>query len=250
MADVTIYNNAPADHIFEVGETTVTWVVKGLCGDSLTCEQHVKVSFPTCPDAVDYHGIHYPSVRLGVGCKCWTTENLKSTQYSDGRAIDNVMNYYSDTYPDTAYNVAIFGHLYNWYAAADTGRYGSVDSIETAYRMGNRIQGICPEGWYLPSDLDYEGLNMYPVEDLRSTSHWLRGANNTNATGFNSLPGGFYSCATGRFEDITTTSYYWTCHPVYDMATGAMIDFVCERLVIMTSERCNGYSIRCILDEH
>ena len=250
MADVTIYNDAPADHIFEVGETTVTWVVKGLCGDSLTCEQHVKVSFPTCPDAVDYHGIHYPAVRLGAECKCWTTENLKSTQYSDGRAIDNVMNYYSDTYPDTAYNVSIFGHLYNWYAAADTGRYGSVDSIETAYRLGNHIQGICPEGWYLPSDLDYDGLNMYPVEDLRSTSYWLRGANNTNATGFNSLPGGFYSCATGRYEDITTTSYYWTCHPVYDMATGAMIDFVCEKLVIMNSERCNGYSIRCILDEH
>ena len=160
------------------------------------------------------------------------------------------MNYYSDTYPDTTSNVAIFGHLYDWYAAADTGRYGSIDSVETAYRLGNRIQGICPEGWYLPSDLDYEGLNIYPTEDLRSTSYWINGAGNTNATGFNSLPGGLYSCSSGRYEDITTKSYYWTCHPVYDMATGAMIDFVCEMLVILTSERCNGYSIRCVLDEH
>ena len=250
MADVTIYNNAPAGNLYEVGETTVTWVAKGMCGDSVTCEQIIKVSFSTCPDAVDYHGIHYPSVRLGGGCKCWTTENLKSTQYSDGRAIDNVMNYYSYTYPDTASNVAIFGRLYDWYAAADTGRYGSVDSIETAYRLGNRIQGICPEGWYLPSDLDYEGLNIYPTEDLRSTSYWINGAGNTNATGFNSLPGGLYSCASGRFEDITTKSYYWTCHPVLDMATGAMIDFVCEMLIVLEAERCNGYSIRCVLDEH
>ena len=250
MADVTIYNDAPADNIYAVGETTVTWVVKGMCGDSLTCEQHVRVAFPTCPDAIDYHGIHYPSVRLGAGCKCWTTENLKSTQYSDGRPIDEVMSYYSEQYPDTAYNVSVFGHLYNWYAAADTMRYGSVDSVETAYRTGNRIQGICPEGWFLPSDEDFDDLNMYSTNDLRSTTYWLNGGSNTNASGFNSLPGGMYNCSTSRYENIMGDAYYWTCHPVYDMATGAMIDFVCERITFPISTRCNGFSIRCVLDEH
>ena len=250
MADVTIYNDAPADNIYAVGETTVTWVVKGMCGDSLTCEQHVRVAFPTCPDAIDYHGIHYPSVRLGAGCKCWTTENLKSTQYSDGRPIDEVMSYYSEQYPDTAYNVSVFGHLYNWYAAADTMRYGSVDSVETAYRTGNRIQGICPEGWFLPSDEDFDDLNMYSTNDLRSTTYWLNGGSNTNASGFNSLPGGMYNCSTSRYENIMGDAYYWTCHPVYDMATGAMIDFVCERITFPISTCCNGFSIRCVLDEH
>ena len=252
MADVTIYNNAPADHIYEVGETTVTWVAKGMCGDSVTCDQIIKVSFQTCPDAVDFEGNSYPSVRLGSGCKCWTTENLVSTKYSDGRDIDDVMDYYSYEYPDVATNVIIFGHLYNWYAAADTARYGSVDSVERAYNSGNHIQGICPDGWYLPSDEEYDELNIYPTTDLRSTEYWIRvnGVVNTNATGFNSLPGGMYNCSTGRFESMMGNSYYWTCHPVYDLATGAMIDYICEKIVTNNNSRCNGYSIRCIWGEH
>lgn len=252
MADVTIYNNAPADHIYEVGETTVTWVAKGMCGDSVTCDQIIKVSFQTCPDAVDFEGNSYPSVRLGSGCKCWTTENLVSTKYSDGRDIDDVMDYYSYEYPDVATNVSIFGHLYNWYSAADTARYGSVDSVERAYHSGNHIQGICPDGWYLPSDEEYDELNIYPTTDLRSTEYWIRvnGVVNTNATGFNSLPGGMYNCSTGRFESMMGNSYYWTCHPVYDLATGAMIDYICEKIVTNNNSRCNGYSIRCIWGEH
>lgn len=252
MADVTIYNNAPADHIYEVGETTVTWVAKGMCGDSVTCDQIIKVSFQTCPAARDYEDTLYPSVRLGRGCKCWTTKNLVSTKYSDGRDIDDVMDYYSYEYPNAASNVAIFGHLYNWYAAADTARYGSVDSVERAYTSGNHIQGICPDGWYLPSDEEYDELNIYPTTDLRSTEYWIRvnGLVNTNLTGFNSLPGGMYNCASGRFESLMGESHYWTCHPVYDMASGAMIDYICEKILTHNNSRCNGYSIRCIWDEH
>ena len=247
-----ITNNAPSDNIYEVGETTVTWTITDSCGFSKTCDQIIKVSFQPCPVAIDNEQNRYPSVRLGRGCKCWTTEDLKSTQYSDGRPIDNVMSYYSREYPNVQENVGIFGHLYDWYAAADTGRYGSVDSVARAYNMGHRIQGICPAGWYLPSDEEFEELNMYPTTDLRSTRYWINtnGVTNTNATGFNSLPGGKYSCTTGRYEDMMGNAYYWTCHPVYDIATGAMIDFVCEKIRFFTHTDCDGHSVRCIWDEH
>ncbi len=206
-------------------------------------------SVNTCPDAVDHDGNTYPSVRLGSARKCWTTTNLRSTKYSDGREIKNVMSYYSHEHPNTTENVGIFGHLYNWYAVVDTGRYGSVDSVESAYNMGHRIQGICPDGWYLPSDEEYEELNIYPTTALRSTRYWINGAENTNSTSFNSLPGGKYSCANGKYENIMGNAHYWTCHPVYDMATGAMIDFICEKIVVSPNSRCNGYSVRCVYDE-
>ncbi len=222
----------------------------------MTCDQIIKVSFQPCPVAIDNEQNRYPSVRLGRGCKCWTTEDLKSTLYSDGRPIDNVMSYYSREYPNVQENVSIFGHLYDWYAAADTARYGSVDSVARAYDMGHRIQGICPEGWYLPSDEEYEELNMYPTTDLRSTNYWITPTNNgqvsinTNATGFNSVPGGKYNCSTGRYEEMMGNAYYWSCHPVYDAATGAMIDYICEKITILKHTNCDGHSVRCIWDEH
>ena len=251
-SEITISNNAPADSIYPVGTTIVRWVAKSLCGDSVFIDQFIKVSFQKCPEAVDYEDTIYPSVRLGRGCKCWTTKDLKSTKYSDGRSIDNVMSYYSREFPNTEENVRIFGHLYDWYASADTGRYGSVDSIERACNLGHRIQGICPAGWYLPSDEDFEELNMYPTTDLRSTNYWItaNGVVNTNATGFNSLPGGRYNCPLNRYEDMMGMAYYWTCHPVYDLATGAMIDYICEKIVLYKDSPCNGHSVRCIYDEH
>ena len=249
LSEIVISNNAPADSIFQAEELTVTWTATDHCGNTLTCDQTVKVSFQTCPDAVDFEGTHYPSVRLGSGCKCWTTENLKSTQYSDGRPIDNPMVYVSSSYPDEAQNLNIFGRLYDWYAAADTATH-SVAEIELMYAHGQRIQGICPAGWYLPSEEDFDELNVYPTNELRSDDYWINGANNNNATGFNSLPGGKYSCASSRFEDMRGAAYYWSCHPVLDMSTGAMIDFVCDKIVITPQvSRCNGFSIRCVLVE-
>jgi len=249
LSEIIISNNAPADSIFQAEELTVTWTATDHCGNTLTCDQIVKVSFQTCPDAVDFEGTHYPSVRLGSGCKCWTTENLKSTQYSDGRPIDNVMVYVSSSYPDEAQNLNIFGRLYDWYAAADTATH-SVAEIESLYALGQRVQGVCPAGWYLPSEEDFDELNVYPTTELRSNEYWIDGASNTNTTGFSSVPSGKYNCATNRFEELMGNAYYWTCHPVFDVSTGAMIDFICEKVVITPPmTRCNGFSIRCVLVE-
>ena len=249
LSDLIITNNAPADNIFEMGETIVTWTITDSCGFSMTSDQIINVSHHTCPDAVDFEGNHYPSIRLGRNCMCWTTVNLKSTKYSDGRDVEDVMTYYSNRYSDTTANANIFGHLYTWYAAADTALH-SVEEIEALYAQNQRIQGICPAGWYLPTEMDYDDLNIYPTEDLRSTSYWLTARDNTNATGFNSLPAGMYNCQKDRFENLMGDAYYWTCHPVYDMATGAMINFVCELIVFPEVERCNGFSIRCVWEGH
>ena len=128
----------------------------------------------------------------------------------------------------------------------------SVDSIARANRLGHYIQGICPQGWHLPSDEEWEELEMYPTTDLRSTSYWItaNGVANTNATGFNSLPGGKYNCANDRYEEMLGNAYYWSCHPVYDTATGAMIDYVCEKIWNKKYANCDGHSVRCIYDEH
>ena len=158
------------------------------------------------------------------------------------------MTYVSDLYPNEAENLSIYGHLYDWYAAADTNT-NSIADIEANYALGKHIQGICPDGWSLPNDAEFEELQKENTRDLRSTEHWINGGMpGTNATGFNAVPGGWYNCSTSRFESLGGGSYYWSCHPVYDTATGAMIDYVCEKIQNPTEfTRCSGLSVRCVL---
>lgn len=247
----TVYNNIPTvypDSIFSIGYNPIIWTAVDTCGHEVTCEQIIYIYHYPCPTNITLDGYTYQAVRLG--CNCWLNENLRAENYSDGRPIENVMTYVSDMHPNATENANIYGHLYDWYAAADT-TTNSIADIEATYALGKHIQGICPEGWSLPNDEDFNDFNAYDTKDLRSTDNWITAGGSgtgTNATGFNAEPGGFYNCSTGRFEDMGTTSYYWSCHPVYDMSTGAMIAYVCEKLQKSNPvSRCNGFSVRCVL---
>ena len=81
-------------------------------------------------------------------------ENLKVTHYRNG---DNIPTGYSNAewadlgssqsdayavYDDEPINAEIYGNLYNWYAA-------------------DNENGICPEGWYIPSDDEFKLLEMH-----------------------------------------------------------------------------------------
>lgn len=244
----TIYNDIPTnypDSIFPVGYSTIIWTAVDTCGHEVTGEQVIYIYHYPCPSVDDAEGNTYNGVR--VGCLCWTDRNMVSTKYSsNGNDIPNLMSYVSETFPDATENVAKFGYLYDWYAAADTVT-NSIADIEATYAAGKHVQGVCPNGWYLPTDEDFKTLESVDAKDLRSTDLWLEGGG-TNATGFNAVPGGFYNCSTGRFEDAAGNAYYWSCHPVYDKATGAMIDYICEKIYNSKDySRCNGFSVRCVL---
>lgn len=246
LASVT--NNvatAYPDSIFSIGYNPIIWTAVDTCGHEVTCEQIIYIYHYPCPSVDDAEGNTYNGVR--VGCLCWTDRNIVSTKYSsNGNDIPNLMSYVSETFPDATENVAKFGYLYDWYAAADTVT-NSIADIEATYAAGKHVQGVCPNGWYLPTDEDFKTLESIDAKDLRSTDLWLEGGG-TNATGFNAVPSGFYNCSTGRFEDAAGNAYYWSCHPVYDKATGAMIDYICEKIYNSKDySRCNGFSVRCVL---
>ena len=234
------------DSVFSVGYNPITWTAVDTCGHEITYEQIVYIYHYPCPDAVDGEGNTYPAVRLG--CTCWMAQNLKSTKYSsNGNDIDNVMTYVNEDYPNAEANANTYGYLYDWYAAVDTNTNSMADILDKDSR-GKRVQGVCPNGWYLPNEADIAELNSYDTKDLRSTTLWVENNGNTNSTGFNAVPSGLYNCSTGRFENLTGESYYWSCHPVYDKVTGAMIDYICEKIMKSNNmEPCNGLSVRCVL---
>ena len=203
--------------------------------DSIVYVHLMFSKYLPCPDAVDFDGNTYTSVRINK--YCWMAENLKSVHYSDGRPVAPVYEYVADIHPDKVANVSIFGRLYDWYTAIDTGAHTLPDS------NGN-LHGICPEGWLLPTEEDFAELCCYTVSQLRSPLYWLSNPG-TNESGFSSLPAGYYDAVEKRYSDLLGCTYFWC---------SSKPDFPIKNLLIildcMTTQGqcnlCNAYSVRCL----
>ena len=231
-----ISNNIPEKMLFAEGENIITWIVTdSICGISQECQQRVVIAFPQCPEAVDCEGNVYQSVR--IGCDCWTQRNLESTKYSDCSEIPDVYEYASWKHPDTMANVAIYGRHYTFEAAVR-------DSADNGH---GHIQGICPDGWYLPTPEKFAGLNIHDSASLKSPHYWIDGGGH-NSTGFSALPAGFFNGEKNRFEGLLTEAYFWSTQLV-NGAVGESLFLIrhhCEEVLEVLTYNGLGYSIRCI----
>ena len=110
----------------------------------------------TTPTVSDYDGNVYNTVQ--IGSQCWLKENLRTTHYNDGEAI-SLGNTYSSSvayryYPNNdSVNLPMYGYLYNWKAVMRT--TASSDANPSG------VQGICPNGWHVPSLAEFQQLVDY-----------------------------------------------------------------------------------------
>ena len=176
----------------------------------------------------DIDGNMYATIE--IGSQVWMAENLKVTHYPDGTPITEISDEaeWNDMSPSTQafcwYNNEIeyrdtTGALYTW-AAAINGVFSN-DTIGP--------QGVCPDGWHLPSDAEWKELEMFlGMRQADADSHDWRGTDEggqlkevgfskwalpnegaTNTSGFTALPGGFRSLK-GGFYNINTYAAFWT----------------------------------------
>ncbi len=246
---VNITNDAPEGNIFPEGTTIVTWTATDDCGAFLTCTQNVVVQFPSCGDSIaDFDGYRYSSVR--IGCQCWTGENARSEHYSDGTPVDN-FRYYNDS--DSLEN--IYGKLYTWYTAVrvpegdDTAvPADSIDPLGNSY-----VQGICPEGWALPTVDEY----MLMIANSGDATHakdgsnlyWLPGYEGQPPfSGFDAYGAGKYNGAIDRYQDLLGKTYFWTTlsGSGSETATTVEINYYCAEGLQTELSKGDGVSIRCI----
>jgi uncharacterized protein (TIGR02145 family) len=163
---------------------------------------------PCLTDSVihDIDGNSYNTIQ--IGSQCWTQSNLKVSRYSNGDSITSFLNIndctnslvgaYGYFFNDSINNL-FYGKLYNHYAVLD-------------------IRGLCPTGWHVPSNSDWNKLIKYldSFSDtscfncfqshivgcmLKSTSTQPSAGGwtspnycSTNSSGFNAEPGGEYAC--------------------------------------------------------
>ncbi|MGM0666444.1 MAG: FISUMP domain-containing protein [Bacteroidota bacterium] len=201
-----------------------------------------------------------------IGDQLWMAENLKVTKYPDGSAIPHITGdyewnnlYYTDYYDAYCYvhnNAAgteadTYGALYTWSAAMG----GSGDNTSSFNPSG--IQGVCPDGWHLPSDAEWSELNQYLRDNgfydsestaLKSTEGWVNDGNGTDNFGFTALPAG------ARFEDGSFSSqgysaYFWTTADKHDEVSRSWTYGLSYDMDILGKggvEKTTGLSVRCV----
>lgn len=164
----------------------------------------------------DYDGNEYPIIKIGN--QYWTQENIRSRHYANGEAINDYM------YPNNDANlVEKYGLLYSW----DEVMHGEKDSENNP----SGVQGICPEGWHVPSHAEWTQLTNYVgkqtvfqcdgnvrnvAKALASTEDWLEfevtkcaignDLSKNNLTGFSIYPAG-----SGAEDSYKNTALFWTC---------------------------------------
>ena len=217
---------------------------------------------PGTPTVTDHEGNVYNTVQ--IGSQCWMKENLRTTSYSDGTSLslssisstDNGYNYYYPYYYypyNDSSNVRTYGLLYNGKAVMRDYTFSSSNP--------SGVQGICPVGWHVPSDMEWTQLidyvssqdqykcsskSKYIAKALADSTGWPAGnttpcavsnnPSNNNLTGFSALPAGYY----GENSSVRK-AYFWST------AEEMGICLLPNNPAIYNSSY--GSSVRCLRDD-
>lgn len=221
-----------------------------------------------CGTVTDYDGNVYSTVQLGT--QCWMAQNLKVTHYADGKPLtlgtatqgSERLYFYPNNSKD---NVAQYGLLYSWYTA--------LNGATPTENVPSGLQGVCPNGWHLPSNFEWMGLEDFlgykdeyrcgtdvnnVAKALASKEGWMMDlmsnapecsisdnmqANNTS--GMNVLPsGGVWQQS---YDGFGRNTGYWTASdgsditsPIhYFAATNATVEINC-------TPKEAAYAVRCL----
>jgi len=197
----------------------------------------------SCGKAIadDRDGQIYGTVQIGT--QCWMAKNLNTGLMIPGAGnMQNNGTIEKFCQGDNEANCDVYGGLYQW---------GEVMQYSTT----PGAQGICPGGWYIPADFEYEELVIYlggasvaggKMKEA-GTLHWSppnTGA--TNSSGFTGLPGGFRTL-TATFSSITLSSYFWTSS-VFDANNTwyRNLDFLYASVGHYNGSNDYGFGLRCL----
>jgi len=182
-----------------------------------------------------------------IGDQTWMAENLN---YAD--SIQNpTLTANSWCYNDSAKNCERYGRIYSWTAAMDLDTsYQNLDAVSSVLSH----QGICPDGWHIPTKIEWDSLGTYiggsatAGKFLKATEGWENNGNGMmNKYGFSALPAGMLY---NSFLDVGYRTDFWTSTELDE--TRAYIKEMTydkDSMVSFVSLKPYGRSIRCIKDE-
>ncbi|MDR0516105.1 MAG: hypothetical protein LBH25_03585 [Fibromonadaceae bacterium] len=177
-----------------------------------------------------------------IGTQIWMAENLNH-ETNDGSS----RCYGDNTGGDSQNRCGTYGRLYNWNTANPSG-----------------VQGVCPSGWHLPSDAEWNVLMKFVEPScsdnancagagtkLKATSGWNAHAtygDGTDDYGFSALPGGI-GYTTGYFGGVGGDGYWWSASE-YDSgsAYNRYMVYIGEDAYYNYNNKDGLFSVRCLQD--
>ena len=171
-----------------------------------------------CPGmpTITYAGQVYHTGQIGN--QCWLKQNLnigKMIMGDQDQTNNGQIEKYC--YNNDSENCAIYGGLYQWAEIVKYLNGASNNSSWNPVPTGNVI-GICPNGWHIPSDADWNilinqlGGNEVAGGKMKTATGWApgwsRNGNGSNISGFTGLPtGGRFDG--GNFSHLMSTGAIW-----------------------------------------
>ena len=214
------------------------------CGNTVTGDGTVSCGGQT-----------YKTVNIG---KTWMAENLNY----------NVTG--SKCYGNSDGNCDKYGRLYDWATAMDFS--STCNSNVCADNTNTPHRGVCPEGWHIPSDADWDALMKHIHENTNGSPDYTSGTSAISGKylkskqgwndcgvdgskypcldeyGFTALPGGFGNSG-GTFADINLGGNWWsTAEANAGNAYYRGIYSHSENARRSSNSKTYLYSIRCVKD--
>lgn len=196
----------------------------------------------------------------------WMADNIRAAKYSDGVELTAEDVRFWGENPDDVGEESlkdIYGGYYTWTAAVRG---------ETGAEEGQKIQGICPEGWHVATQSEWAFMvnstpdPTKPDYSLKNPEYWVASASpSDNSTGFNMAAAGYIA---GPITDNAVIeagehTYFWTAtapkegdefpwdpNPADFPYQGVSYHFdeVDYGAALYPYWRTNGFSVRCVLD--
>ncbi|MDR0516495.1 MAG: fibrobacter succinogenes major paralogous domain-containing protein [Fibromonadaceae bacterium] len=179
-------------------------------------------------------GQKYPYVQIDD--QIWMAANLNYE--AKGSICYGTITSYCDKY----------GRLYDWVTA--------MGGAESSVTNPSGVQGICPSGWHLPSNaewqtlIDFAGGNATAGTKLKSASGWDTGSGipGTDDFGFSALPGG-NGYSGGDFSNAGNYGHWWSSSELNgSSAYSRYMNYSSEDAYRSGYGKSFLFSVRCLRD--
>jgi len=242
-------DNANLSYYYKVNELSVRCLKDEVSELFVKSSSSVKTSSSSVHSSSSWSGKLMTDSRDGqtykiitIGTQTWMAQNL------------NYETENSYCYNDTASYCAKYGRLYMWAVAVGKTEDACGFKHSCSLPSGD-IQGVCPVGWHLPSQTEWNTLftavggQLIASKVLKSKFGWYKNGNGTDVFLFSALPAGD-RYESGNFDNENYSARFWssTENGSYD-AYDVDLNYGEDKAFLNKDYKYSGYSVRCIQND-